>query len=82
VRELRSALLHALALAGAGPIGEEHFPEILVSTSGLASGERTKEEVLRDEYVATIRACSGNVTEAARRLGVARSTLYRTLKRA
>jgi len=89
VRELRSALLHALVLAGDGPIDLDHFPELLVSSSALASaedrraapGERTKDEVLRDEYAATIRACSGNVTEAARRLGVARSTLYRTLKR-
>jgi transcriptional regulator of acetoin/glycerol metabolism len=89
VRELKSALLHALALARDGPIAHEHFPEILVSDSGPASdgdrraapGARTKDEVLRDEYAATIRACSGNVTEAARRLGVARSTLYRTLKR-
>jgi transcriptional regulator of acetoin/glycerol metabolism len=89
VRELRSALLHALALADGGPIAEEHFPEILISDSGLnrdadrrrAPGERTKNEVLRDEYASTIEACSGNIAEAARRLGVARSTLYRTLKR-
>jgi transcriptional regulator of acetoin/glycerol metabolism len=90
VRELKSALLHALALAGGGPIAREHFPEPLVSDSVLetddghrrpAPGERTKDEVLRAEYAATLRACSGNVTEAARRLGVARSTLYRTLKR-
>jgi sigma-54 dependent transcriptional regulator, acetoin dehydrogenase operon transcriptional activator AcoR len=90
VRELKSALVHALALADGGPIAEEHFPELLLSDSGVASddgdrrhapGERTKDEVLRDEYAATIRACSGSVAEAARRLGVARSTLYRTLKR-
>jgi sigma-54 dependent transcriptional regulator, acetoin dehydrogenase operon transcriptional activator AcoR len=90
VRELKSALLHAVALAGGGPIAREHFPEVLVSDSGVANddgvrshapGERTKDELLRDEYAATIDACSGNVTEAARRLGVARSTLYRTLKR-
>jgi sigma-54 dependent transcriptional regulator, acetoin dehydrogenase operon transcriptional activator AcoR len=90
VRELKSALLHALALAGDGPIAREHFPEPLLSDPGVepvdgqgrpAPGERTKDEVVRAEYAATLRACSGNVTEAARRLGVARSTLYRTLKR-
>jgi transcriptional regulator of acetoin/glycerol metabolism len=89
VRELRSALLHALALADGGPIAKAHFPEILISDSSLkrdadrgrAPGERTKNELLRDEYATTIEACSGNVAEAARRLGVARSTLYRTLKR-
>jgi sigma-54 dependent transcriptional regulator, acetoin dehydrogenase operon transcriptional activator AcoR len=93
VRELRSALLHAIALSDGGPIAEEHFPAVLVSDSNRpgpgaeaapvhAPGERTRDELLRDEYAATLRACDGNVTEAARRLGVARSTLYRTLKRA
>jgi transcriptional regulator of acetoin/glycerol metabolism len=88
VRELKSALLHALALADGGPIGREHFPEPLVwgtygndgASRSRAPGERTRHEVLRDEYAATVRACSGNVAEAARRLGVARSTIYRTLK--
>lgn len=90
VRELKNALHHALVLADGGPIAREHFPEVLVSSSGRtgdeadlrrAPGKRTKEQVLRDEYEATILACDGNVAEAARRLGVARSTLYRTLKR-
>ncbi len=90
VRELKNALHHALVLAGGGPIAREHFPEVLVSSSGRASndadprrapGERTKDQVLRDEYEATLRACHGNVAKAARRLGVARSTLYRALKR-
>ncbi len=90
VRELRSAIAHALVLAEDGPIAREHFPAVLMSTAGPAGdraelghtpGERTRDEVLRDEYEATIRACDGNVAEAARRLGVARSTLYRALKR-
>jgi transcriptional regulator of acetoin/glycerol metabolism len=82
VRELKSALLHAQALAGGGPIASEHFPEPLVSDSAAVTpGERTKDEILRDEYASALRACSGNVSEAARRLGIARSTLYRTLKR-
>jgi transcriptional regulator of acetoin/glycerol metabolism len=90
VRELRSALQHALVLADGGPIAREHFPEVLLSGIGgdgagahlrSAPGLRTKGELLHDEYEATIRACDGNVAEAARRLGVARSTLYRALKR-
>jgi len=32
-------------------------------------------------YAAVLRASSGNMAEAARQLGVARSTLYRALKR-
>jgi transcriptional regulator of acetoin/glycerol metabolism len=85
VRELKTALLHARALAGDGPIAREHFPDPLVTDGDAghahAPGDRTREELLRDEYEATLRACSGNVSDAARRLGVARSTIYRTLKK-
>jgi transcriptional regulator of acetoin/glycerol metabolism len=31
---------------------------------------------------AILRSCAGNVSEAARRLGVGRGTIYRTIKRA
>ena len=38
---------------------------------------RRRSDVLQEMMIATLRACDGNVSEAARRLGVARSTLYR-----
>ncbi len=42
---------------------------------------RTRREVLRETASDTLRATGGNVSEAARRLGVARDTLYRMLRR-
>jgi transcriptional regulator of acetoin/glycerol metabolism len=83
VRELKSAVVHALALCAEGPIEREHFPEPLLG--GVGRGERddgrTRQQVLRDAASETLRATGGNVSEAARRLGVARDTLYRMLRR-
>ncbi len=79
VRELKSAVTHALALCGDGPIEREHFPEPLVG--GVRDDGRTRREVLREAANETLRATGGNVSEAARRLGVARDTLYRMLRR-
>ena len=39
---------------------------------------KTRERIVRDAIAETITACEGNLSEAARRLGVARSTLYRS----
>jgi transcriptional regulator of acetoin/glycerol metabolism len=85
VRELKSALAHALALAAGTPvIAHDHFPRVLVRSSPPlreeASGSRTRDQVVRDAVEETVRACAGNLSEAARRLGVARSTLYRSLR--
>ena len=85
VRELKSAVAHALALCGDGPIEREHFPEPLIGASRSAPPPadegRTRREVLRDAASETLKATGGNVSEAARRLGVARDTLYRMLRR-
>jgi transcriptional regulator of acetoin/glycerol metabolism len=93
VRELKSALAHALALAGAAPeIEERHFPRVLLRSTvaprtdgGVQTTRgdraRTREQILRDAVGETVAACEGNLSEAARRLGVARSTLYRSLRR-
>jgi transcriptional regulator of acetoin/glycerol metabolism len=78
-RELKSAVSHALALCGAGPVEREHFPEPLLG--GTRERARTRREVLRDAAADTLRASGGNVSEAARRLGIARDTLYRMIRK-
>jgi len=84
VRELKSALAHAIALAtGESVLTRDHFPRVLVasgSATPAATGTKTREQIVRDAFAETVRACNGNLSEAARKLGVARSTLYRTLK--
>jgi transcriptional regulator of acetoin/glycerol metabolism len=88
VRELKSAVTHALALAGDSPLGREHFPEPILGSSRPPppaspprEEPRSRRTVLHEAASETLRASGGNVSEAARRLGVARDTLYRMLKR-
>lgn len=90
VRELKNALHHALVLAnGAHELAREHFPE-----QHIPDGQRSKtgrdpvepandsiEDAERRALVQAFEASEGNVSEIARRLGVARTTVYRMLKR-
>jgi len=84
VRELKSALTHALALAeGESHIEPEHFPHLFaISTKSpdTRPAPMTRQGIVRDAIEATLRACAGNVSEAARRLGVGRGTIYRTIR--
>ncbi|MFT3768050.1 MAG: sigma 54-interacting transcriptional regulator [Minicystis sp.] len=82
VRELKSALAHALVMAGdAGVITRACFPRLLVGAEPEPHDEspRTRDAILRDAVNEALRATGGNLSEAARRLGVARSTLYRMM---
>ena len=87
VRELKSALEVALVLAEGTPILElEHLPPDLTQALhapdelGLLSGDAL-DVVQANAIRRALEACAGNVSAAARRLGVARSTIYRALQR-
>ena len=45
------------------------------------AGEGRLDEMEKQAIVSTIGACNGSITEAAKRLGISRATLYRRLKR-
>lgn len=87
VRELHYALTHADALAAPNSVLELcHFPEELTATGAItdralrASDKgalKTVEQVVIDEVLAME---GGNVSRAAKRLGIGRATLYRRLK--
>ncbi|HEY6556321.1 MAG TPA: sigma 54-interacting transcriptional regulator [Polyangiaceae bacterium] len=83
VRELKNAMAHALALRGADPeIRREHLPRLVHSNApSKAPPSRTRKRIVRDAIEQTLQSCSGNVSEAARRLGVGRGTIYRAVKR-
>ena len=81
VRELKSALCHALALCDGSTLRREHFPEPLAPASRTVEVEgHTREEILEEAVRQALDASSGNVSAAARMLGVARSTVYRILR--
>lgn len=90
IRQLEHALRIALVFCEEGEqLGLQHLPEELLAEVDLPSRvEATLEQVdgqsLRDAELLTVRAamenCGGNVSAAARRLGVARATLYRKLR--
>lgn len=81
--ELEAVLEHASALAGAdGALEPRHFPpEVRPHESSGAGLGGTKHGAERRVLEEAIRFAGGNMSVAAKRLGVARSTLYRMLER-
>ncbi|WP_234919277.1 helix-turn-helix domain-containing protein, partial [Aeromonas veronii] len=84
VRQLKQALEVACVLAeGLGWIepAHLHLPSVATEPGALPMGEATSlREQTRRQVQQTLAACGGNVSEAARQLGISRTTLYRTLR--
>lgn len=81
VRELENVLERAAHLAE-GPIQLEHLPGTVtgreeVPVAGLTPLEETEKETILHALV----LCRGNISRAARQLGIGRATLYRRLQR-
>jgi len=95
VRELYNVLRRALVIAGDDPIAPEHLPPYLldraraVRETGEGGETRaldpsslpTLEEVERQHIVRVLHAHRGNLSLAARTLGIGRTTLYRKLEK-
>jgi propionate catabolism operon transcriptional regulator len=90
VRELENVLERVAVIFSAGTPPREGLearlglvlPELLGRPTSDAPGASPREERRRDELDRLRRAvaeCAGNVSEAARRLGIGRSTIYRKL---
>ena len=86
VRQLKQALEVACVLAeGLGWIepAHLHLPSVANEPGALPMGEVTcLREQTRRQVQQTLAACGGNVSEAARQLGISRTTLYRALREA
>ncbi|HSI48738.1 MAG TPA: sigma-54-dependent Fis family transcriptional regulator [Ideonella sp.] len=83
LRELKNVLDCAASVAGDGPISLHDLPELAsVAHAPLRAVEAELPNRSDDALLQELRAAQWNVSLAARRLGVARMTLYRRMKRA
>ncbi|WP_201728122.1 sigma-54-dependent Fis family transcriptional regulator [Acidocella sp. C78] len=84
IRELRNLLARA-ALGGDKVIGEAAIAALLPAEDGGTAASGGGRSVLRDVQAqrieAALRAAGGNVSRAARALGVSRNTIYRAIGR-
>jgi len=80
VRELENAVERALVVGRNGEIGPAHFA-LGVRGEALSGSGRTLDEVERAHIERVVSDCEGNLSRAARVLGIDRTTLYHKLKR-
>jgi DNA-binding NtrC family response regulator len=83
VRELKRVLELAQMRAEGGAIELLHLPPLGGPAEAMQRGERLVErleDVIQSHVLEVLVRCSGNKVRAAERLGISRSTLYRTLE--
>jgi DNA-binding NtrC family response regulator len=82
VRELRNALERGVALAGPGPLGPEHLQlQLHLAADGPVQSEDAALAVAEKEAVVrALGESAGNRTRAARKLGIAVTTLRRKMR--
>ncbi len=83
VRELKRVIELAQMRAEGGAIELLHLPPLGGPAEAMQRGERLVERleyVIQSHVLEVLVRCSGNKVRAAERLGISRSTLYRTLE--
>ncbi|MCC6526862.1 MAG: sigma-54-dependent Fis family transcriptional regulator [Polyangiaceae bacterium] len=83
VRELHNAVMHGAALARGSELDVDDLPEELAARADPHAGTgdvRPLAEVEREHVLRVLDACGGSQTEAARRLGIGRNTLWRKVR--
>ncbi|UDQ88075.1 sigma-54-dependent Fis family transcriptional regulator [Xanthobacter autotrophicus] len=80
VRELRNVVEMLIAMGSAdAPIDGSDLPPEIATAAAAAPAATDLRTVEEAAIRAAVEACGGNLTRAARRLGIARSTLYMRL---
>jgi two-component system response regulator HydG len=85
VRELRNAVEYAFVLCPSGGIDERHLPPKILGADSQcpppAAVTQKNDDALKDELIRALGQASGNQSEAARKLGVSRITVWKRIKR-
>jgi len=87
VRELRNAVEYAFVLCNSGGITANHLPVKIAGERPAAcpdatpSSKNTRRRAEREELVRVLSLSGGNRSEAARRLGVSRVTVWKRIKK-
>ena len=83
IRELRNVVERAMIFVKGGTMTARELPsEILAAPQRPAGSQlRTLAQMEQDAVSATLKACNGNRSQAARCLGISRSTLREKMKR-
>ena len=82
VRELGNVIQHAYALGHGTVIRPEDLPEaVLVGQAGTAPAFRTIRQVVRDQVSSALTASGGVRSQAAKMLGIDRTSLWRMMRR-
>ena len=81
VRKLANAVTHGAALSGRDDVDTAHLPEEVVSRRPAPKPTKlvTLAEAEREHVLRALEACGGHQTDAARILGISRTTLWRKL---
>lgn len=90
IRQLHNVLRTALALAEGTPISELHLTQDFIdemniswqidAKPGMLQKEPALDDLATNAILSAMQTHSGNVSAAARQLGISRNTLYRKLK--
>jgi len=81
MRELKNVLERALMLSRGVNLTREHFSWLKVSDAQLSPNALdTLEEMKRSRILSAFERCGGDVSKAAKSLGISKATLYRKMK--
>jgi two-component system, NtrC family, response regulator HydG len=84
VRELRNAIEYAFVLCSGGAIGKQHLPPKILKATGSVSKPAIcfqEDSGDREKFLKVLQQAGGNQSEAARRLGVSRVTIWKRMKK-
>ena len=82
VRELRNAIEYAFVLCPETAIGIEHLPpKIIAGGYSFFSKNNLKSSREKKELICTLQATGGNQSQAAKKLGVSRVTIWKRIKK-